>query len=127
MTWAMPCDYKGAFVVVEKHLIANPGDASHCNALLATMRTEQAEYFEDRMLQAKYHWKKSEQGQAVEWLVQLIIKLEDQVMAQQAADELVRLPGIKPWLSGYKEERPEKYSVLLRHPTIAGKVQELGI
>ena len=36
MTWAFPRDYKGAFALVEKHLIANPGDATHCNELLAT-------------------------------------------------------------------------------------------
>jgi len=127
MTWAMPRDYKGAFLVVERHLIANPGDASHCNELLATMRTEQTEYFEDRMLQAKYHWKKEEKGQAVEWLVQLVIKLQDEDMAQAAANELVLLPGIDEWLSGYKEDRVEKYSILIQHPTVAAKVKEFGL
>jgi len=127
MTWAMPRDYKGAFTVVEKHLIANPGDSAHCNGLLATMRTEQAEYFEDRMLQAKYHWEKNEGGQAVEWLVQLVIKLQDQEMAEDAADELVRLPGIEGWLNGYKEDRPEKYAALIEHPTISAKARELGL
>lgn len=127
MTWAMPRDYKGAFLVVERHLIANPGDAAHCNELSATMRTEQAEYFEDRMQQAKYHWKKKEEGQAVEWLVQLIIKLEDQGMAQQAANELVLLPGIDQWLKGYKDDRPLKFGILVRHPTVAAAVRELGV
>jgi len=126
MTWAMPRDYKGAFQVVEKHLIANPGDAAHCNELLATMRTEQAEHFDDRIQQFKYLWDKGEKGQAVEELVQLIIKLEDVQMVQKAADEFVLIPGIDGWLKGYEQDRPEKYKVLIEHHTIAAKVRELA-
>ncbi len=127
MTWAFPRDYKGAFALIEKHLIANPGDAAHCNELMATMRTEQEEFFIDRKQQVKYEWQKNNKGQAVEILVQLIITLEDQDMAQEAADQLVDLPGIDTWFKGYKEDRPKQFSTLRQHPTVSAKVQALGL
>jgi len=127
MTWAFPRDYKGSFALIEKHLIANPGDAAHCNELMATMRTEQEEFFIDRKLQVKYEWEKNQKGQAVEILIQLIITLEDEGMVQEAADELVALPGIDNWFKGYKEDRPEHYSTLTKHPTVSAKVKSLGL
>jgi hypothetical protein len=127
MTWAFPRDYRGAFALIEKHLIANPGDAAHCNELMATMRAEQEEFFIDRKQQVKYEWQKNQKGQAVEILVQLIITLEDQMMIQEAADQLVDLPGIDDWFKGYKEDRPEQFSTLRQHPTVSAKVSSLGL
>ena len=48
-------------------------------------------------------------------------------MATQAAEELVRLPGIDEWLRGYKKDRAEKYAELLRHPVVAGAAREFGL
>jgi len=127
MTWAKPRNYKGAFVVVERHLAANPGDKSQCEALLATMRTEQADHFNEMMLQAKYDWEKDQRGQAVAGLIQLITLLEDDSLSDQAAEELVRLPGIDEWLRGYKSGRPEKFREITQHPTVAAKARELGL
>lgn len=127
MTWAFPRDYKGAFAIIEKHIIDNPGDAPNCNELLATMRAEQQEFFVDRKLQVKYEWERDQKGQAVEILIQLILTLGDEGMVQEAADELVGLPGIDEWFKGYKQDRPEQFANLRKHPTVAAKVSALGL
>ena len=59
--------------------------------------------------------------------IQLIITLEDQGMVQEAADELVALPGIDNWFKGYKEDRPEQFLILTQHPTVSAKVKSLGL
>ena len=127
MTWAFPRDYKGAFAIIEKHIIDNPGDAPNCNELLATMRAEQQEFFVDRKLQVKYEWERDQKGQAVEILIQLILTLGDEGMVQEAADELVGLPGIDEWFKGYKQDRPGQFANLRKHPTVAAKVSALGL
>jgi len=127
MTWAFPRDYKGAFALIEKHIIANPGDAAHCNELMATMRTEQEEFFIDRKLQVRYEWERDQKGQAIEILVQLIITLEDEDMVQEAANELVAMKGINEWFKGYKEDRLETFTALRQHPTVGAKVSSLGL
>jgi len=127
MTWAFPRDYKGAFALIEKHIIDNPGDAAHCNELLATMRSEQEEFFIDRKLQVRYEWERDKKGQAVEILIQLILTLGDEDMVQESADELVSMKGIEDWFRGYKEDRPEQFAELRKHPTVAAKVSSLGL
>ena len=127
MTWAKPRDFKGAFALIDQHLAANPGDEAQVKELIAAKQTLQSEQFEEMMLQAKYEWEKDERGQAVAGLVQVITLFEDASMATQAAEELVRLPGIDEWLRGYKKDRAEKYAELLRHPVIAGAAREFGL
>ena len=127
MTWAFPRDYKGAFALIERHIIDNPGDAAHCNELLATMRSEQEEFFLDRKLQVRYEWERNQKGQAVEILIQLILTLGDEDMVQESADELVSMKGIEDWFRGYKEDRPEQFAELRKHPTVGAKVSSLGL
>jgi hypothetical protein len=128
LTWAMPRNYRKAFAVLDAFLAdASPEDREKALAIVDRLRTEQQEYFTDRRLQARYLWEKEKQGEAVAWVVELIVGLEDAGMIQEAADELVRMPAIEEWLRGYASDYPEKFARLAAHPTVGEFVQRHGI
>jgi hypothetical protein len=127
LTWAKPRDYEEAFAILERFIQTGPAaERDRALALKDKLDAERAEYFEDRMLQAKWHWEKDERGQAVEWLVQVIMKIGDPALAAEAARELLLLPGIEGWLSGYKENSPDKWQRLVREPSVADYAAEHG-
>ncbi len=128
MTWAKPRDYGLAFALLESFLATAGGDdRSQALELVDTLTAEREEYFTDRMLQAKYEWENGRKGPAVAWLVSLITRVGDQAMEDQAAREMVMLPGIDGWLRGYRTDQPEKFKALMKNSTVSAKVRELGI
>jgi tetratricopeptide (TPR) repeat protein len=128
LTWAKPRDYEKAFAILDAFVDAGPTDERGLALELKDkLEQERVEYFEDRMLQAKYHWEKDEHGQAVEWLAQVIMKIGDAEMAAEAAREMLLLPGIEEWLRGYKSNRSDKWERLVREPSIREYAAEHGI
>lgn len=128
LTWAMPRDYKKAFALLDGFVEEASGDDyDQVMALIEEKETERSEHFLDRILQAKHDWKKGEKGSAVEWLAQLVTKIGDPKMEDEAADLLLSLPGIEGPLAGYKEYRPEMFEALVQNEKVAAKAQELGL
>ena len=128
LTWAMPRDYVQAFALLrEFRESASPDDREAALALEEKLRAEQAEYFTDRMQQAKWHWERNERGKAVGWLVELVIGVDDPDMVDQAASELVNLPGIEAWLRGYQADKPEKFARLVKNERVRELARKLEL
>jgi len=120
LTWAKPRDYKAAFAAMASFAQGASGaDLQAITRLQAEKATEQQEHFADQIQQAKYLWEdKGEKGQAVEVLVQLVLKLDDESMVADAADRLVRMPGVENALAGYQRDRPVDFAELCANPRV---------
>jgi FHA domain len=128
LTWAMPRDYKQAFQLLDDFLAHASGE-DHARALelQAKLVEERQAYFDDRMQQAAWLWRRDAKGEAVEWLAQLVLKVGDDAMQAAAAKELIGLPGIEGWLRGYKRDRPEKFDGLMEDAQIRAFAREKEI
>ena len=129
LTWAKPRNYRRAFDVMNAFLqTAGGGDRARVETLMQEKADEQSEYFEDRLLEAKYQWeKKKNYGQSIEELVQLVLKLADQSMIEDAAGRIVASPGVETTLAGYRNDRPEDFQGLIRNKKIRAFCEEKGI
>lgn len=128
MTWAYPRDYVTAFAILDEFIADSSGEARRkAEALRKEHEGERREYFEDRMEQAKYlfrHDTDEMRGKAVFWLVQLVTKIADEQMANEAAEVLVDIPGVDSPLRGYHNEQPEVFEALMRNPVVRRYVEE---
>jgi hypothetical protein len=124
LTWANPRDYKQALEVVRRFADeeASVDDRAKALALLDTLTAQRAEWFSDRMQQARYEYDKGQTGKSVAWLVMLIVYTGDEGMAAQAADQLVKFEGLAEWLRGYRTSQPDKYAVLRQQPALAAYI-----
>jgi hypothetical protein len=134
LTAAKPRDYALVFRLIDRFLEGASGsDATTAEALRATQVQERQEYFTDRMQQARYEWERQQYGQAVEWLVQLIIKVGDSAMEDQAADALLKMVNQEGqkltdlYLENYRTHRPEDFERMMRHGGLRAAAQAAGI
>jgi pSer/pThr/pTyr-binding forkhead associated (FHA) protein len=119
LTWAMPRDYLKAFFLIEDFIEnGQENERELAVALKVKLNEDRDAYFLDRMQQAAWLWEREKQGEAVEWLVQLIMKVGDDEMEAEAAREMVALPGIEEWLEGYKRSRPEKFELIMEEKQV---------
>jgi hypothetical protein len=56
-----------------------------------------------------------------------VVDFEDEAMVAKAANELVRLPGVEPWLAGYQRDQPHTWEPLMENRTVHAKARELGL
>lgn len=124
LTWANPRDYKQALEIVRRFADeeATVDDRAKALTLLDTLTAQRAEWFSDRMQQARYEYDKGQTGKSVAWLVMLIVYTGDEGMAAQAADQLVKFEGLAEWLRGYRSSQPDKYAVLRQQPALAAYI-----
>lgn len=128
LTWAMPRDYKQAFVLLDAFVDkASSEDYEPVMTLINEKEEERTAYFLDRMLQAKHEWNKGEKGAAVEWLAQIVTKIGEPKMEDEAADLMLSIPGIEGPLAGYKEGRRDMFDALMLNENLAAKAKELGL
>lgn len=90
----------------------------------------------DKDEQARWHFdramKKSppdseELGKCVGWLVKLTVYSGVPDTADDAADKLIKVPGIEDWLRGYKKHDPVTFKRLIAHPTVNSYAQQNDI
>lgn len=126
LTWANPRDYKQALEVVRKFADeeATVDDRAKALELLDDLLQARAEWFTDRMQQARFEFDKGETGKSVGWLVMLIVYTGDETMQAQAAEQLSKFEGLAEWLRGYRTSQPEKYAVLRQQPVLSQYIAE---
>lgn len=134
LTNGKPRDYATVFSLLESVLQRAEGeDRDAALALIDEHTTGREEYFLDRMLQSKFHWEKKEYGAAVEWLVQVITKIGDDDMRDQATDALLKMtnqegiPLTNLFLGGYQSSRPWQFEELIKDPRIKSAAKEAGL
>lgn len=121
LTWANPRDYKQAIALVRTFADeeAKVDERPKALALLDELIQARAEWFTDRMLQARHEYEKGQVGQSVGWLVMMIEYTGDEAMQAQASEQLVKFDGLTEWLRGYRSKYPAKYEILRQQPAIA--------
>jgi len=134
LTAAKPRDYETVFKLIDSFSAsATGGDATKASALRAEHIAGRDEYFLDRMQQARFHWEKKEYGQAVEWLVQVIIQIGDQAMEDQAADSFLKMvddqgrPLSDRYLETYKKNRPEHFARMMKNDALRAAADAAGV
>ncbi len=131
MTWAMPRDYKTAFGLIDAFIATASGsDKTRAEALRAKHEGERREYFIDRLQQAKHEYGQDSaqtKASAVRWLTELVTKIGDPEMADEAAGIMVAIPGIEGPLQGYYNYERETFDALMENDIVRRFVQEKGV
>ena len=128
LTWAKPRDYKAAFKLLNDFVpTASPDDRLEAKELIGTMELEEAEYYEWCLQEAKHMWNEEMYAKSVEWLVQCVIKLNNQEMVDGAAERLLQVPDVDQRWGGYKRDRLDAFQGLARHPKIRARLAEKGL
>jgi hypothetical protein len=120
LTWASPRMYATAFAVLEKFAAsADATDKLKVEQLVASKQQERAEWFADRMQQARYEFEKNNLPKSVGILFGIIVYCGDAGMANEAASQFLKFEDPSSWLRGYRKEKPDSYEALAKHPLIA--------
>ncbi len=119
LTWARPHDYKKSFELLEAFLLTARGsDEMAAKALVQEKITKRKEYFDERILYARKYWDDNEPNRAVAELAQLVAKVGDPAMEDQAADFLLKFPGLDGYLRSYKRDRVSTFEALMRNESL---------
>jgi hypothetical protein len=135
LTWAYPADYKQAFkVLAEFRARATEEELGRLDMLAAELRTTEQEYFDEKFDEAQNFWSVDKTGQrknpgkAVERLVQLVIKLDNQDLANRAASTISKMESsdesILGMFRGYRNDRPDKWAALLENSIVRRFLEE---
>lgn len=134
LTGGKPRDYIKVFSLIDDFLERAEGaDRDAALAMYDTQSAEREEYFTDRMQQSRWHWERKEYGQAVEWLVQVITKIGDPAMQEQATDALLKMTNQEGaaltdlYLGGYQRDRPWQFELLMEDPRLAARARAAGL
>ncbi len=122
-------DYVEAFKLVDTFVETAEGDdLLAAIELQATLEQERAEYFTDRLEQARYEYnKKKNPSQSVWWCVNLIAYIGDAEKASQVASYLVKIPRVEEHLKSYEAKYPERYGRVLAHPIVREYAKSVGL
>ncbi len=134
LTGGKPRDYATVFSLLNDLLTRAEGaDRDAALELLDKQKAEREEYAIDRMQQSRYNWNKGQYGAAVEDLVQLITKIGDDSLRDQATSALLKMtnqegvPLTSLFLSTYQRDRPWQFEDLLKDPRIKAAAKEEGL
>jgi hypothetical protein len=133
-TAAKPRDYALVFRLIDQFLLESEGDQRAAGqALYQDQIAGREEYFLDRMQESRYQWEKQQYGKAVEWLVQVILKIGDEAMEDQAIDFFLKMqtvdgaPLSDRYLASYKSNRPEQFEILMEHERLREAARSAGV
>jgi hypothetical protein len=125
LTWADPRDFKQAFQILDAYIETAGGD-DRANALKLYDKKlkHRDEWFEDKLQQARWEYEREDLAKSLAWLIRIILFTGDEVMAETAAQELIKFPDLVPRLRGYRRHSPEKYERLVQQPTVGRYVRD---
>jgi hypothetical protein len=125
LTWADPRDFKQAFQVLDEFIAgADADDRAKALELYDEKLKHRDEWFNDKLQQARWEYERDELGKSLGWLVKIVVYTGDEVMAETAAQEIVKFPQLKERLRGYRNQSLETYEALVAQPTIQAFVRE---
>jgi len=134
LTAGKPRDYTRVFRGIAAFIAqADEADKTAAQALEQDQTVEREAYFLDRMQESRYQWQKKQYGQAVEWLVQIVVKIGDPSMEEQAIDAFLKMqsddgePLSERYLASYKKNRPEQFEILMSHEKMRAAAKSAGI
>ena len=97
-------------------------------ALMEEKATEEKEYFDDRILEAKHQYEnKKDYETALGELLYLVEYLEDNSLADQAATRISQMPNIEGSMAAVKREMPEKFERLKANAVMRSYLQKIGL
>jgi hypothetical protein len=119
LTNARPRDYKQAFELVEAFReTADARERVPLDAFLRQLEAERAQYHADQLQYARREYENGNADRAFEWLVQSIVGLGDEAMADEAAEFLVRFENADGLLRGYRKSREADFEILLENRVV---------
>ncbi len=129
ITDAKPREYGEAFRLLEQfEKSATPEQKQLIAEKRAELLKDRREYHEDRLNEARWLWEsKNQEGEAYEWLVQSVMKIGDEEMANEAAVFLLKCESEFPFLESYKISRPHDWEMLIQNALIRDHAKEQGL
>lgn len=133
ITAGKPRDYRTVFSLLDNVLQTDPGSDSSVAKLRSEQESAREDYFIDRLLQSQHLWKKKEYGQAVEWLVQVIIKIGDTDKESKAVDTFLKMADHKGnalaarYLESYKKYRAPDFEIMMTFPRLKKAAKQAGL
>lgn len=131
---AKPRDYAHVFRLLDQFLLDATGEEkTQAQALYQEQVTGREAYFVDRLQESRYQWGKKQYGQAVEWLVQVILKIGDESMEDQAIDAFLKMRAqdgallSDRYLGSYQSNRPEQFEILMKHSKLKAAAKAAGL
>lgn len=126
-TRSKPRDYTRAFEAFDSFLkTASSEERTLITNIRKKMEVERQEYHEDRMKQAEFEFDKNKnEALAVQWLVWGVIGMGDQVMSDEAATYLLKMPNADAFFRGYRSKQPLVFERLGQYPLIKARLDAL--
>jgi len=125
LTWADPRQFGEALEVLDDFIAsAGPDDRAKALELYDQKLADRDEWFQDKLQQARWEYERDELGKSLAWLIRIVIYTGDDVMAETAAQEIVKFPDLTERLRGYRSQAPERFDQLAAQPTIRAYLRE---
>lgn len=128
LTWAYPRNYKGAFQVLSDfEASASAAEAATVRGLISTYKTDEKEYFDERLDLAAGVYEDGAKGKALGYCVELVKGIHDPDMENDAARRITKMAGVESALSGIKKGRPKDFEMLKKNAILKAYFQEIGL
>jgi len=128
LTWANPRDYKAAFALLEGFLAtATASERARGEAMRAEHVGQRREYFHEELQQAKHEFEMGiadQTAKAVRGLTELVTKIGDPDMANDAAERMILIRGIERPIQGYYNYERGTYDALMENQIIRRFVEQ---
>ena len=129
LTSGRPRDYRTALALLEefRERAENSEERVGTADLIARLQSERAVFHREQVKEAHEEFDRGRKSYAIDRLVQLIMKLGETSLEDEAAEILVKFPDIEPTLRGYRDERPDDFELLSKNRVMAKFLAERGI
>ena len=129
LTSGRPRDYRTAFALLEEYEGRVEGSVERVARAnkVTELEAERALFHREQLKEAHKDFDGGRLDRATDRVVQLIMKLGDSAMEDEAAVIFIKFPKIEGVLKGYREFRPEDFEAISKNRVIAGYLVELGL
>ena len=125
LTWDHPRDYKQAFDVARAfRSSARADELSKIAALLEELEAKRADWFKERLEQARWNFERKEQGESIGILLSIIRGSGDEVMADDAAARLLKYGDMQTWLRDFRAKDPDGFAEFSKNRVIRAFMDE---